>query len=306
MYKQLPLLSLVFLGTCAVEDGQITDDAALPEIEPPETMAGHESLPPETTDWTYEPEPEEPEDPLEGLSAYERGQLEIRVEHAARDTGLLGGRMGVSEAGFHGAMKDIPGIYEVARNTKGSTETLFERLQELSPHVARVKQPTRPRQLWTSTLPAEGDEPGEGWVECTNWYEDSQGRMRGLPKNCAGVWATVKDEWVEIREFAAKMARRNSHTIPGKPWTWGGLMDLARFLDDNPHMCVLSGPPHNHNFFFGKREDNAEFCIEPTPEQLHRSRELLAAVRRKDQRIRSSNTISASLAAAPYVSARND
>jgi hypothetical protein len=285
----LSLLSL----TCIGEDPYFTDtDAVAPSFEP---LAGAGDTPDEVyaEPERYDAEPEtitmptpeelsgEPTDPNSDLSAYTRWLLEN--DERAPSTAVSLARMGVSEAGFAGAIHDIPAILQVARNRAGKGEPLSEVLPALSPHVAQIKDFTVTRQFWTSTLPAEGDEVGRGWIECTSSYLDGFGRKRGLPKGCTGVWEIVRERWTDIRKFAAEALRADNTPVPGVPLTWGGKMDLARFLGNHPHMCLLSLPDSFHNYFFGRRDEPKNTCVDVTDELLKESRQLLARIREHRQ-----------------------
>ena len=171
---------------------------------------------------------------------------------------------------------DMLGILQVVRNNQRSNESLYDALGRHSPHVARLKEVTRPRQQWTSTLPGSGDGAPEFWTECTGWTTNGLGRRAGTPIDCDGVWLGAVDSWKTVRERGAQLVRMSEppRAVQGNPKAWGGTMDIARFLERNPNMCWLeSGDALN--YFFGLKDDPENQC-KPMPESLVRTSRLVS------------------------------
>lgn len=235
-------------------------------------------------------------------SAYQRGKI-YKDQLGGPESGLLLARMTVSEGTSIMPLaptwrRDMQGILQVVRTNQWHVqrgerwigkETLFEALGRHSPHVARLKEYTRPRQRWTSTLPTEGVEPPELWVECTSWYTAKRGRRkgqkRGLPKGCFGVWENGIDNWIEVREYGPRLVKQRNPTRPvqGNPKTWGGVMDIWAFLERNPRMCWLESGA-TRNFFFGLKTDPENQCKIVPPRLMKKSRVISAYIVKRDIR----------------------
>jgi len=185
-----------------------------------------------------------------------------------RDAGVLLGRMTVSEGTSlqplrEGWKLDLEGILQVARITQLKRETLWDSLSRLSPHVAMIEEYTRPRQRWTSTLPAFGEEAPSGWEECTTWYRAHK-RQHGLPKGCNGTWKAGHRNWVTIRDYAISLVESNEEppqAVQGYPTTWGGIMDIHTYMANNPNACWLASPG-TAGYFFGKQGYAGNECQE--------------------------------------------
>ncbi|MCZ6870585.1 MAG: hypothetical protein O7G84_13870 [Gammaproteobacteria bacterium] len=190
-----------------------------------------------------------------------------------RDAGVLLARMTVSEGTSlqplrEGWELDLQGILQVARITQLRRETLWDSLSRLSPHVAMIEEYTKPRQRWTSTLPARSDGAPSGWTECTTWYR-ANGRQHGLPKGCNGTWKAGHKNWVTVRDYAINLVLSPDEppqAVQGYPTTWGGIMDIWTYMERNPHACWLSSPG-TAGYFFGKRGVVGNECQE-VPERL--------------------------------------
>lgn len=140
--------------------------------------------------------------------------------------------MGVSEdtrplrriagGGTEGKMTaDHHGIANVVRNNlgrlllrrhrlKGKVRNWTQVMGELSPHVNRVVElkKGKPRQVWTSSLPCEGDAKPEGWDL------DPQ----------AGDWEVARMFWPGFRDDVTSRWLTNDFTpVPGKPIGWGSM-----------------------------------------------------------------------------------
>lgn len=210
----------------------------------------------------------EPED-VQAFEIERRGEGPLGV----RDAGVLLARMTVSEGTSlqplrEGWKLDLHGILQVARITQFDRETLWDSLSRLSPHVAMIEEYTRPRQRWTSTLPARGDEAPSGWAECTTWYR-AHGRQHGLPKGCNGTWEAGHRNWVTIRDYAISLVLSDEEppqSVQGYPTTWGGIMDIHTYMERNPNACWLSSPG-TAGYFFGKRDVPGNEC-QAVPERL--------------------------------------
>lgn len=222
-------------------------------------------------------------------SAYQLSLLDTS-RLGGRSSGILLARMTVSEGTSIMPLRsswkrDMQGILQVVRNNQRDHEGLYDALGRHSPHVARIKEYTRPRQRWTSTLPAKGKEPPELWTECTSWYTNKKGRTRGLPKGCNGVWLNGADNWVGVRDYGLKLVKMRNPPEPvqGKPKAWGGKMDIWAFLKKRPHMCWLESGD-TRNYFFGDKDDPANQCKEVPPELLKESRTISVSIMRRDMR----------------------
>lgn len=201
-------------------------------------------------------------------------------ELGSRAAGVQLARMAVSESTSLQPLNDawqldMQGILQVARNTQGS-ESLLGALKELSPHVGAIKAYTDERQPWTSTLPSRGLEAPELWIECTGW-ETVRGRKRGVPSGCHGVWELGADNWVTVRTYAISLVqmKRPPVAVQGKPVTWGGIMDIARFLKERPNLCWLESGPTT-NYFFGLKTDATNTC-KHMPDELIVESKLVSA-----------------------------
>lgn len=202
--------------------------------------------------------------------------------------GILLSRMAVSEGTAIMPLaptwkRDMAGILQVTRNNQKKSETLLEALGKQSPHVARIKKYTRPRQRWTSTLPARGDGPPKLWMECTDWHEDKDGKKRGLPRGCFGVWENGIDNWERVRDHGPWLVSERKSFLPvqGNPKAWGGVMDIWRFLEVNPHMCWLESGA-TKNYFFGLRKDPENKCKVAPPDLLKESKVISVRIMMKD------------------------
>jgi hypothetical protein len=201
----------------------------------------------------------------------------------SRAAGVQLARMTISEATslqpLNGTWeKDMQGILQVARNTRGRDETLLDSLKQLSPHVGMLRPYTDERQPWTSSLPALGDGPPALWVECLGW-ETVRGRKRAVPAGCHGVWELGAKSWVMVRSYAIALVRmsRPVTSVQGRPTTWGGVMDLVTLLKDRPNMCWLESGPTT-NYFFGLRTDSANKCKDIPVELIQESRLVSAEI----------------------------
>lgn len=82
----------------------------------------------------------------------------------------------------------------------------------LSPHVTGSRTLSKPRQQWTSTLPAAGDEAPAGWVP---------GRD--------GNWEIYREHWPDFRLAVQKAwVNLSIPAIEGRPIAWGNERDVAR------------------------------------------------------------------------------
>ncbi len=227
--------------------------------------------------------PMEPED-VQAWVIERRGEGPLGV----RDAGVLLARMTVSEGTSlqplrDGWKKDLQGILQTARIMQWRRETLWDSLSRLSPHVAMIEEYTRPRQRWTSTLPAEGDEAPSGWTECATWYKANK-RMHGLPKGCNGVWEAGNKNWVIVRDYAISLVMSDEEppqAVQGYPTTWGGIMDIWTYMERNPNACWLPSPG-TAGYFFGKKGVPGNVCQEVPPRTLKKSRVISARIMMQD------------------------
>lgn len=230
--------------------------------------------------------------PLEGEEDFnDKSAYQLRL--GGSDSGVLLGRMTVSEGTSLMPLRanwkaDMHGILQVVTENQRSDEPMYAALARHSPHVARIEKYTRLRQRWTSTLPAEGVEAPEYWVECTEWYTDKRDRKKGLPKGCNGVWLNGADNWETVRDYAKKLIRKGAFldVVQGVPKTWGGRMDIARFLERNPGMCWLESE-NTLNYFFGDRSDPRNACKSVPKELIEESKVISAHIIRRDLRRKS-------------------
>jgi hypothetical protein len=207
------------------------------------------------------------------------------------EEGILLSRMAVSEGTSIMPLaptwrRDMRGILQVTRNNQKKSETLLDALGKQSPHVARLKKYTRPRQRWTSTLPAKGDKPPPLWVECTYWYEhEKTGKKSGLPRGCFGVWENGIDNWKLIRDYGPDLVAEREPLLPvqGNPKAWGGVMDIWSFLETNPHMCWLESGA-TKNYFFGLRKDPENVCKVTPTQLLKKSKTISVSIMMRDMK----------------------
>ena len=159
-------------------------------------------------------------------------------------------------------------------------------LARRSPHVAMVKDYTKLRQWWTSTLQARGDGPPDLWVECTSW-ETRKGskRKHGLPEGCAGVWKAGHKNWVKVRSYAIQLVKMAEPPQPvqGTPTTWGGVMDIWQFLERHPGACWLPSPG-TRNYFFGQRGLKGNVCQELSSRLVEKSKAVSTQIMLRDMR----------------------
>jgi hypothetical protein len=198
------------------------------------------------------------------------------------NAGVLLSRMAVNEGVSLMPLRthwelDMQGILQVVRNNQWTNEDLQGALGRHSPHVARLRDYTRPRQRWTSTLSGRGDSAPEFWVECTSWSTDGLGHKVGSPIDCDGVWLNGVVNWKTVREYGALLVAMDTPPRPvqGNPKAWGGAMDLARFLERNPNMCWLESGG-TLNYFFGLKDDPENQC-KHVPRSLVQISKLISA-----------------------------
>lgn len=222
---------------------------------------------------------DEPMDPLEGLSAYQRGQV-MKADMAAgvvdekpswqrtRAQGVLLGRMFSSEdtralrrRSGGGTCGDVTAdhllIARVVMNNAESRSTFrgwSDVMRFLSPHVTASKELTRPRQRWTSTLPGYGDAMPSGWV-------DSRDVVDGEDND--GDWRVHGPCWVELRKKAIELWLTGppfgDFPKDVKPKRWGNENDVITFFGkknkkgrfyNRERFCVV--PYGDLNFFIAE------------------------------------------------------
>jgi len=215
---------------------------------------------------------------------YEVSEAE-RVEVGTRAAGVQLARMTVSEGTSLQPLNktwkhDMQGILQVARNNQTKGDSLLETLSKLSPHVS-MRKPVSPRHSWIATLPSRGIEAPLLWLECTGW-ETVKGRQRGVPVGCDGAWEAGADNWDTVRSYAISLVKmsRPPRAVQGKPLTWGGLMDIATFLKEQPYMCWLESG-ETLNYYFGLSTDPANHCKHMPTELVQESRTLSAMLIKK-------------------------
>jgi hypothetical protein len=215
-----------------------------------------------------------------------------RYRRTRKEPGVLLGRMTVSEGTsimpLHPSWElDMQGILQVTRTNQRSGEQLYDALGRHSPHVAKIRKYTRPRQRWTSTLPAKGSDLPELWIECTRWDEDDKGNRQGHPAGCNGVWFNGVKNWLVVREYAKELVQLNDPPTPvqGNPKAWGGKMDIWAFLQKRPNMCWLESGD-TRNYFFGDKDDPENQCKQVPPELLQDSKTISARIIQRDIRRR--------------------
>lgn len=253
----------------------------IPKVQPLVTPTEREKPP---VVLSVEEESYSSEEVMTGLSAVQLSEL--------RKAAVLLARIAVSEGTSLQPLSstwknDMQGIYHVALTRQKQGDSVRETLSELSPHVAQKRDYTRPRQRWTSTLQAFGSGPPRLWVECTSWYTNDEGRRRGLPKGCNGVWNNGAHNWAKVRDYAIKLVQMKSPPSPvyGNPRFWGGVMDVDSFLKKNSYVCLLPSDG-TKNYFFGSRSDPENDC-QPVPKELRaRSQMVSAAIVKRDLRRR--------------------
>jgi hypothetical protein len=175
----------------------------------------------------------------------------------------------------HTWKRDMQGILQVARNNQAKVDSLLETLSKLSPHVSMRKQ-VGPRHGWIGTLPSRGIEAPLLWLECTGW-KMVNGRQKGVPAGCDGAWEAGADNWDMVRTYAISLVKmsRPPKPVQGKPLTWGGLMDIATFLKEQPSMCWLESGD-TLNYYFGLSTDPANHCKHVPTGLIQESRTLSA------------------------------
>ena len=202
----------------------------------------------------------------------------IAIEAQTTDPVLALSRMTVSEEGWE-SPDGMGAIFQVVRNTRSSEchpenhsecedgrETWISAMRRASPRVTGQRNPTRRRQLWTSTLPRGDSETGPPyWRECPLGPEGTRLRRQHL---CEGRWDSYRRFWNEIQaEGEGWLARRRGRgPCRGTPMSWGcpdcgdtefmarrNRARIARGLD--PYVVLDCG--ETHDIFYG---------IPPTPE----------------------------------------
>ena len=108
------------------------------------------------------------------------------------------------------------------RGAKSKFRGWLDVMRFLSPHVTRSKELTRPRQEWTSTLPAHGKAKPSGWVD------ERDGDWRLYAEN----WAAFRDNMVEM------WVHHSMPQVAGKPRAWGNEADVQRGMARRG-MCLL-------------------------------------------------------------------
>lgn len=119
-------------------------------------------------------------------------------------------------------------------------------VRELAPHATGTRPPTRPRQRWTSTLPATGKAQPAGWVTERD-----------------GPWPAFAENWVSFREqvVEAWLGGELGVFVQMRPVTWGTEEDYERFREVRG-LCRLPCQGCS-NVLAGKRGD--PMCLPEPP-----------------------------------------
>lgn len=233
-----------------------------------------------------EPHPAPAPEPVVPDAAVEEAE-----EPGSRGAGVQLGRMSVSEATslqpLNSTWKDdMHGILQVTRNNQWRSETLLAALKRMSPRVGGVVEPSDGRQQWTGSLPSRGIGAPVMWLECET-IEIIDGERASKPEGCDGKWINGAKNWDVVRSYAIELVAMPNppKSVQGKPLTWGGVMDIAKFLKERPNLCWLESGD-TKNYFFGAKNDPENQCKEIPQALIAESKVVSArivrnAVRRK-------------------------
>lgn len=148
---------------------------------------------------------------------------------------------------------DCDAIWLTTLNNQWKKESFREALSRMAPHVMGARPPTRVRQEWTNTLPFEGSEMPEGWIQCTG---DNK-------HNCSGNWDIYAENWEKFRDSLIHRYKKGpSKVCDGKPIAWGSEMD--RNIAINRKLCML--PCGNQNEFWARQGNGCIADSENKPE----------------------------------------
>ena len=173
----------------------------------------------------------------------------IPAEATTDDPALTLSRITASEEGWR-SLDGMGAIMQIARNvrarrctishtdcTEDGRESVLSAFRRLSPPLTGQRNPTKYRQLWTSTLPA-GDvvEPPRYWRECPSGPGGERARRA---RTCDGTWANFRERWnnrqAEAEGWIAN--RRGRGPCRGRPMAWGcpNCGDDVRMMRRNQH-----------------------------------------------------------------------